>query len=306
MENSVSPMVSVCMIAYNHELFIRKAIEGILMQKTIFPIELIIGEDYSTDNTRKICREYEKLYPNCIKLLLPDKNLGMMPNFKATLNACTGKYIAICEGDDYWTDPNKLQKQLVFLENNPEVSLCFTNSRILNHKTNELINWPILLSTRYYEAREIMFDLVIPTCSVVFRNQIDSIISNRLLNKNYIMGDLILWLSMAEFGKLYCINEQMVVYRKNQSSVAFSLPLEKQIQLIQQHEEIAKDFNGKYKLIEKRFLSRQYLVIGLKCLLSFDRRALLFLKRSFIIQPSRVPMNLFYLVKRFFVIDRSI
>jgi glycosyltransferase involved in cell wall biosynthesis len=113
------------MITYNHENYIRQAIEGVLMQQTTFPIELIIGEDRSKDNTRMICQDYQLKYPDKIRLFLPESNLGMIQNFRSTLQASTGKYIAICEGDDYWTDPLKLQKQVDFLESNEEYSVCF-------------------------------------------------------------------------------------------------------------------------------------------------------------------------------------
>jgi len=114
-----SPLVSIICITYNHEPYIAEAIEGVLMQKCSFPIELVIGEDCSTDNTRKICEEYANK-SELIKLLPTETNLGMMPNFIRTLQSCTGKYIAMCEGDDYWTDPLKLQKQVDFLEANAE------------------------------------------------------------------------------------------------------------------------------------------------------------------------------------------
>lgn len=103
-------MVSICMITYNHEPFIREAIEGVLMQQSTFPYELVIGEDYSTDRTRDICIEYQQKHPDKIRLLLNEKNLGVMPNFIQTLNACSSKYIALCEGEDYWTDPLKPQE----------------------------------------------------------------------------------------------------------------------------------------------------------------------------------------------------
>ena len=93
-------MVSVCMITYNHEAYIAQAIEGVLMQQTDFPIELVIGEDCSTDRTRAICLEYQQRHPGIIRLALRERNIGMMPNFVQTLQACEGKYIALCEGDD--------------------------------------------------------------------------------------------------------------------------------------------------------------------------------------------------------------
>ena len=108
------PLLSIASITYNHEQFIAQAIESWLMQKTSFEIEIIIGEDCSTDNTRAIIEKYRKLHPDLIKLIISESNVGMMPNFIRTLAACRGKYIALCEGDDYWTDPYKLQKQVDF------------------------------------------------------------------------------------------------------------------------------------------------------------------------------------------------
>ena len=134
------PIVSICMITYNHEKYITQAIEGVMMQQTNFSYQLILAEDYSTDNTLQICKRYEKLYPEKIKLLpQPNKNLGLMPNFLRTLNACTGKYIAICEGDDFWTDPMKLQKQVDFLEINSQYcGVCHNVS--YSHERIETIN----------------------------------------------------------------------------------------------------------------------------------------------------------------------
>ncbi|MBN2835775.1 MAG: glycosyltransferase [Candidatus Delongbacteria bacterium] len=112
------------MITYNHEDYITKAISGVLIQETTYPYELIIGEDNSTDNTRINCIREQQANSNLIRLLLPSKNLGMSRNFYETMQSAQGKYIAFCEGDDYWTDPQKLQKQVDFLEANPDYSFC--------------------------------------------------------------------------------------------------------------------------------------------------------------------------------------
>ncbi|MEI8059846.1 MAG: glycosyltransferase, partial [Ferruginibacter sp.] len=132
------PDISILMITYNHGAFIAKAIEGVLLQQTNYSIELIIGEDKSTDDTRKVCEAFAKKYPEKIKLLPSDYNYGMGKNFIRTMEACTGKYIAICEGDDYWIDKNKLQTQVEFLEKNTTYSLCFHDIYHLagNRKTN--------------------------------------------------------------------------------------------------------------------------------------------------------------------------
>ena len=115
------------MITYNHERFIAQAIEGVVMQKTQFSYELVIGEDCSTDNTRVIAESYVRKYPDIIRLLPAEKNLGIWANGLRTLKECKGKYLAFCEGDDYWTSPEKLAKQVEMLEKHPGYSICFHN-----------------------------------------------------------------------------------------------------------------------------------------------------------------------------------
>lgn len=132
-----TPLVSVCMITYNHAPYVAEAIEGVMMQECDFPVELIIGEDCSTDHTRDVLLKYKGQYPDRIRLLLREKNIGMQRNFIETLQSCSGKYIALCEGDDYWTDPYKLQKQVDFFENNKEYIVSFHRYKIYNEITRE-------------------------------------------------------------------------------------------------------------------------------------------------------------------------
>jgi glycosyltransferase involved in cell wall biosynthesis len=117
------------MITYQHERFITQAVESVMMQKTDFPYELIISDDCSPDNTRQLVLDLQRRYPDRIRLLLPATNLGMMSNFVQTLRACDGDYIALVEGDDYWLDPLKLQRQVALLEAHPEFSGCFVRAR---------------------------------------------------------------------------------------------------------------------------------------------------------------------------------
>ena len=126
-----SKKVSVFMITYNHEKYIAEALDSILMQKTDFDFDIVIGEDCSTDATRRIVLEYSRKYPDKIKLLLHNVNVGFISNMMYVLEACTGKYVAMCEGDDYWTDPFKLQKQVDFLEANKEYMLATHEYRIV-------------------------------------------------------------------------------------------------------------------------------------------------------------------------------
>jgi glycosyltransferase involved in cell wall biosynthesis len=124
---SVPPLVSVRTLTYNHEKYIAQCLEGILMQRTNFPFEVVVGEDCSTDRTQEIVLAYEKKYPDKIRAITSERNVGAARNIVRVQQACQGKYHAFCEGDDYWIDPLKLQKQVDFMEAHPDVSLCFHN-----------------------------------------------------------------------------------------------------------------------------------------------------------------------------------
>ena len=118
------PKVSVCVITYNHQAYIEKCLDSILEQQTKFNYEIVIGEDCSTDRTASIIEDYTTIHKN-IRFLDNSRNLGAIPNFIRSIKACKkGKYIAFCEGDDYWIDDNKLQKQVDFLEQNSTVWWC--------------------------------------------------------------------------------------------------------------------------------------------------------------------------------------
>ena len=117
------PTVSVLCITYNQEEYLRDTLNGFINQKTKFSYEVIISDDCSTDKTKNIIMEYAKNYPNIIKQFFRKKNIGSMKNFIETYNKCKGKYIALCDGDDCWTSPEKLQKQVDFLENNQDFAM---------------------------------------------------------------------------------------------------------------------------------------------------------------------------------------
>lgn len=142
-DNADVPLLSVRCITYNHEPYIAQALDGFLMQKTDFPFEVIVHDDASTDRTADIIREYEKKFPKIVKPIYEvenqyskgDGSLGKIMN-----DACKGKYIAFCEGDDYWIDENKLQMQVDFLEKNPDYGLCYTNFNMLYQDTGKIVN----------------------------------------------------------------------------------------------------------------------------------------------------------------------
>jgi glycosyltransferase involved in cell wall biosynthesis len=123
--------VSVVLLAYNQEKFIEQAINSILMQETNFNYEILIAEDFSTDNTRNIVIEFQKKYPDKIGVLLPDRNLNSNKYFVQVLETARGEYIALLDGDDFWTSPNKLQMQANFLDSHSNCSICFHNAEMI-------------------------------------------------------------------------------------------------------------------------------------------------------------------------------
>jgi len=152
-----TPLVSVCVITFQHKNYIKECLDGILMQKTNFPFEILLGEDASTDGTREICMEYAKKYSDKIRLFLHkrENNIKYYGNFSGKFNILynylisKSKYIAICEGDDYWTDPYKLQKQVDLLESNNDFAMC-------THETHHL-NYPIGSNRTWRKAASIFY-----------------------------------------------------------------------------------------------------------------------------------------------------
>lgn len=207
-------MVSVCMITYNHEPYIKQAIEGVLMQKTNFKYELIIGEDCSSDNTKSICQRFSQTNHQ-IKLLPTVQNLGMIPNFMRTLQACSGKYIAMCEGDDYWIDILKLQKQIDFLETHREYAGSAHQAMILiNNKENRLFreNVPNDIS-----VDDIIGGRLFHTASVVFRRTVLELLDNA---PSVLSGDRLLNFCITFLGKIRFFNDCMCVYRIHGSGMS--------------------------------------------------------------------------------------
>lgn len=204
--------VSVLIITYNHEKFIAQALDSALMQKTSFDYEIVIGEDCSSDQTRKIVRQYHQKYPDKIRVLLPAQNLGMLKNFVNTFRACKGQYIALLEGDDYWTAPDKLQKQADFLDSHLECSTCFHNVNVIYSSSSQKSH-PFHRNQlkKYFTLRDIVSKHFIPTCSTMFRSGLFKDFPEWYYALS--MGDWPLHVLNAEHGTAGYINELMGTYR---------------------------------------------------------------------------------------------
>ena len=217
------PLVSVKMVTYNHAPYITQAIEGVLQQKVNFPFELVIGEDCSTDGTREIVFEYQKKYPDIIRVITSEQNVGMTKNSYRTERACRGKYVAYCDGDDYWRCPDKLQKQVDYLENHPDCGLVhsdydryyMTSGNIIKKFNQVMNNKPpgnldicsILRGGRY---------LYILTCTVMTRREIleEVVDSDPLLYQSdrFLIGDTPRWAEIAFRSKTHYIDESLATY----------------------------------------------------------------------------------------------
>lgn len=212
------PLLSCCFITYNHEKFISQAIDGMLKQETDFPFEIIIHDDASTDGTAEIIKKYADKYPHIIQTILQKENqYSQKKNIMAIpINEARGKYIATLEGDDYWTDPLKLQKQVDFLEKNSEYVCCYHNSMVINDN-NEVIQDALFHNPKDYSEKELLSARAdMATETVVFRN----IIEYPDYFKDAQLGDTVRWHLMGFHGKAkYLDYVGKSVYRRHEGGV---------------------------------------------------------------------------------------
>lgn len=221
MENQL--LVAVWMVTYNHGEFIEKAIESVMMQKTTFQYKLFIGEDNSMDNTREICEKLKEKYADKIELFLHEENIGATPNGIFIYEQCfksEAKYIALLEGDDYWSDLNKLQKQVDFLEANAHLSGCFHNSeeRYWNDYSKASSLYLSIPFGREVSIKELTLYNMVPTASIVFKNPIP----NEVFTKEFLdlsIGDWPLHLLNTRNGNYYYLPQVMSVRNLNLNSV---------------------------------------------------------------------------------------
>lgn len=255
------------MITYNHEKYIGRAIESVLLQKCNFPIELVIGEDCSTDSTRKICEEYQR-NNNIIKLLPSEKNLGIIPNFIRTLSSCKGKYIAVCEGDDHWIDPLKLQKQVDYLEKNENVCLVASNYIIYDEETNQSrkvsirdrINFEILIKKKN----------LIPTLTTCIKSELIFSYLKEInpIDKKWPVGDYPLWLYLSLKGDIGIINDFTAVYLKRITSASHKSNIKEQYSYYNQTYNVPTFFVNKYG--SSQYLKKTILKNKVKTLINYS------------------------------------
>lgn len=224
------PLVSIRCLVYNHEPYLRQCLDGFVMQQTTFPFEAIVHDDASTDGSAAIIREYAEKYPDIIKPIYETENQyskhdGSLARIMEAAMHPNSKYVALCEGDDYWTDPNKLQIQVDFLESHLEYTMCFHRANTINQETGEENNvFPGKvfrnIQSRDYESTELFAIWTVPTASMLYRKECQFYPLKRRYKNLY--EDIIRVLSSAEMGKVKGLDLMMSVYRIQPHGITFS------------------------------------------------------------------------------------
>jgi len=258
--NLKKTVVSIVCATYNHEKYISKAIDGFLMQKTNFPFEILLGEDCSIDKTRNIILDYQKKFPNIIKPIYWERNVGASRNWGTLLDTAEGKYIANCEGDDYWTDPMKLQKQVNLLDKHPETVMSVAYTDVYEHKKNNLKyiktyhgNDKILQG--FEEVKKYYFH----TSTYVIRADVLKKVINTLSLENIVPYDSTLRYMLITYGPFALLPEVVSIYRVTGDGIWTSLNETKQYEL---HESLYLGLHriqkGKYRQFQGTALFSLY------------------------------------------------
>ncbi|MFB6340658.1 glycosyltransferase [Saccharicrinis sp. FJH62] len=245
------PLVTIACATYNQEKYIAQAIEGFLIQRTTFDVEILIHDDASTDNTPNIIREYQKRDER-IKVIFQNENQysqGIKPFVDILSQQAKGKYIAICEGDDYWTDPLKLQKQVDFLETHPEYGMVHTDHEIYSEHQNEFVkrkfDAPEFNDNPTFE--EILLKNPVSTLTVlVDLSLMNNVISDFPKNNTWKLGDFPMWLGIAHYSKIKYLTDNTAVYRVLNNSLSNQLDFSKKIAMFNSVFEVKTWFMENY------------------------------------------------------------
>lgn len=253
-------MVSIRCLVYNHEPYLRQCLEGFVMQKTNFRFEAIVHDDASTDKSADIIREYAEKYPDIIKPVYEKENVYSKSQIqlRQLMNSlCKGKYVATCEGDDFWTDPYKLQKQVDYMESHPDCSMCFTDANVIFEDgvpTYKNSFYPEIVTRDWYGTDIVdQKSVIVPTASVLYINDLNDYPND----PRFIAGDVLLILFMMKKGYIHSFGEKMVTYRRNYGGVSLRT---KNIQKLIAHYEALKEYFG----IQCLYLNRTIVIMQMK------------------------------------------
>lgn len=263
---NIKPVAVVRCITYNHGAYIKNALDGFIMQHTHFPFIVIVHDDASTDETTYILKEYANKYPDIIFPIIEPENLYSKQNgaisriINAACYATRAKYIAMCEGDDYWIDPYKLQKQVDFLESHPDYGMCYTKVKRYNQQNKKYIDvWGGANET----MDKLLIENTIPTLTAVFHKAIyDKYLTEIHPSKRgWLMGDYPIWLYFAQNSKIKFINETTGVYRICTESASHSNDIEKIIRFNNSYHDIRTWYNSRQNTVPQKKLDQNQAVL---------------------------------------------
>lgn len=204
---SMMPVVSVIMMTRNHECYLRQAVESVVSQQCGFPFEILLGEDFSSDSTRELALSIQRDYPEIVRVIVADHNVGIASNFLRLLVRARGKYIALLEGDDYWIEPKKLQLQIERLEAEPDAAWCATRT------SNRSLCVPPKIR---YKLKDILRRYIFHTSSIVFRR---SLLNEFPWYPDIVCLDNIIFARLAELGDCLFIDAETSYYRRHEGGV---------------------------------------------------------------------------------------
>lgn len=256
-------LASVAVVTYNQENYIRQTLDSIVGQQCNFRFEVVVGEDASTDSTRDIVREYEKKYPELLRLMPEAPNKGLLTNFGDTLASCNGKYLSICAGDDYWHNPLKLQKQVDFLENNSDYGVVHGDANVYNETkdtTTEFYNkhnQPGMVDGNVFEALLTSRFFIIPITACFRKSLFDAYVSfDEFRKAGFTHEDLPTWLELSRQSLFKHLPESLATYRVIENSLSRPTDVKKKMAFLLAHYKIKRYFIEKYKVspeIEREF-----------------------------------------------------
>jgi glycosyltransferase involved in cell wall biosynthesis len=260
--NSSPPLVSVAMTAYNSEKWLARAIDSVLLQQTDFPVEIIVGDDCSTDGTLAVARACEKQHPSVVRVLERSKNLGMQRNFYDTFEHCRGKYIAWLDADDYWTDPEKLALQVQIMESEASVSVCGHFVRWISDEGNVIRKQFPIMSSGRYGLKDIILRNFVPSPSILFRNGIHRELPSWFFDLTG-LADWPLLVLAARSGDIVLLDRTMADYMLTAGSAYMGKgPLQRDILDLEFYERMETMLHPKWHRHVRAALGKQYEAIA--------------------------------------------
>jgi len=227
----MSARLSVSIVTFQEVNYIRQALNSVLQQQTDFPVEIIVGDDASTDGTRKVLQDIQRQHPEKIQLLLPEKNYGDfgLSNFMSTIDASNSEYVAFLDGDDYWNDPAKLQRQVDFLDEHPECALCC--HRVKHLSDNGLIELSVRPAIReeIYDVGTLLMQNFAPKISTVVRRSVINQVPQWYRTTKIASADWVFNILAGRSGKIGFIDTPMAVHRKRGNSLSAAYGAEKML-----------------------------------------------------------------------------